>query len=365
MALHRNADSLPERNADSLPERSRREIGFPIRAVSAQKETSMTTTAVGPLLLSIGAATATAALAWSVAADPFVRSAGHGAGGLFALSQSCGTPELSDEEVDRIEQVAAALRRKLKLPPPAAIPLGTVSVYFHCIYANQGGAPVGLLTMEQVEAQIEALSAKFDNLDFELAGVDFTENNEWFAMTPGSPEELEAKSALAVDPTRYLNLYSAGLQGGLGGWAYFPWSLPPNSPLDGVVILYSTVPGGGLPGYDQGEICVHEVGHWAGLYHTFQGRCNPLNDRVADTPAEKTAASGCPAARDTCRSAGNDPIHNYMDYTNDICRSEFTTGQYIRMNDLLQIFRSDAVVPPPAARSTSAPAPPSGAGRRR
>lgn len=265
--------------------------------------------------------------------------------GGFALDVVCGTADPSEDEVNRIEQATAVLRRRLNRPQPSATPLGTVRVYFHCIYANQGGTPVGLLTIEQIEAQIQALSDKFENLDFVLQGVDFTEHNDWFSMGLGSAEEWAAKSALSVDPAECLNIYSAGLEGGLGGWAYFPWSWQAQTPLDGVVILYSTVPGGGLANYEEGEICVHEVGHWAGLYHTFQGRCTPLNDRVADTPAEKTAAYGCPATRDTCRSAGEDPIHNYMDYTNDVCRSEFTPGQYTRMNDHLLLYRPGVIGP--------------------
>lgn len=62
-----------------------------------------------------------------------------------------------------------------------------------------------------------------------------------------------------------------------------------------------------------------EVGHWFGLLHTFNGRpCDSVNDYVADTPAQSGASVGCPVARNSCPDlAGDDPIHNFMDYSSD------------------------------------------------
>ena len=250
----------------------------------------------------------------------------------------CGTRQPDADTIAAIDREVAARVQARGIQ--ASVTGGTISVYVHVIN-NGAGIANGDVPTSQINDQIQVLNDAYApwGWAFTLAGVDRTTNATWYTMGPGTTAERNAKNALRQGTADDLNIYTANPGGGLLGWATFPSDYSRSPKDDGVVILFSSLPGGSAVPYDLGDTATHEVGHWMGLYHTFQGGCSKTGDSVGDTAREKSAAFGCPTGRDTCRQAGLDPITNFMDYTDDACMFEFTPGQDARMDAQFTAYR--------------------------
>jgi hypothetical protein len=259
-----------------------------------------------------------------------------------AWKRGCATTELDDATKLAVDQEMADFVRTHAVLDVAGAT--TINVYVHRIHSSSGSG--GTVTSTQINQQISVLNGAYGGagFSFSLAGTTDSNNDSWYTCTGGSCES-SMKSALRQGSADDLNIYFNNMGQNLLGWATFPSSYSSQPSMDGVVILYSSVPGGTAAPYNEGDTATHEVGHWMGLYHTFQGGCKRQanqGDGVSDTPAEKSAAFGCPVGRDTCvgsRFPGLDPIENFMDYTDDSCMFEFTGGQDTRMQDAWATYR--------------------------
>jgi PKD repeat protein len=150
------------------------------------------------------------------------------------------------------------------------------------------------------------------------------------------------------DNTRYLNIYIVKtINGSTGALGYASF---PNGPAneDGVVIRHNYFGNTGTASVAGGRTATHEVGHWLGLYHTFQGGCGVDTcldgDYVCDTPPAANPNFGCTASTNSCSNDFPDvpdQIANYMDYSNDNCKSMFSSGQSTRMQATLTAVRND------------------------
>jgi len=149
------------------------------------------------------------------------------------------------------------------------------------------------------------------------------------------------------DNTRYLNMYvvkNINNGSGISGYSSFPGG-PPDE--DGIVVRHDYYGKTGTASASLGRTTTHEVGHWFGLYHTFNGGCGvdtcADGDYVCDTPPAANPNYGCPTINSCSNDLPNvnDQIQNYMDYSNDNCKSMFSNGQKQRMNATLASFRND------------------------
>jgi len=206
------------------------------------------------------------------------------------------------------------------------------------------------------DMEIQFVPAKFDpngNL-LDEPGIDrVNRTTKGWTAPPYSTGYINStiKPNTSWDPSRYINIWTADISGGILGYAQFPnnaaglGGLNPSggqSNTDGVVVGYSVYgsrlkfPAGtyGAP-YDKGRTLTHELGHWFSLRHIW-GDANCGNDFCADTPTQLEENYGCPThPQVTCSNVTGDMFMNYMDYTDDACMFMFSQAQKDRMQAVM------------------------------
>lgn len=186
----------------------------------------------------------------------------------------------------------------------------------------------------------------------------------------------------ALNPSKYLNFWVADFQNGLLGYAQFPWSLKSNPNTDGIVIAKGTF--GRNPtfsNFDLNKTATHEIGHWLGLYHTFQDTFNyqggnidyqdgtleeeiqeMKGDCVADTPPQLTPTYGnpylnsstWPTSKPTDETKAYRHIFmDFMDYSDDIAMFMFTNDQAIKARQMVYIYRPNMLSNNPNTTTTT------------
>lgn len=284
--------------------------------------------------------------------------------------------------------IEAAMEHELRkgARPRAA---ATIPVVVHVVYKG----PLENISDAQIQSQIDVLNVDFRRLnadgasvpaefqpfradveiEFCLAvrdpsgnpttGITRTET-PWFNIgqlldANGSPRVCYAAlgGADAWDPAQYLNIWVAGIGGGILGLATFPGAAPPAE--DGVLIDPRYFGTTGLaafnPPHHLGRTATHEIGHYFDLRHIWGGNENTCadDDEVGDTPVQRNPYFGCPVYPQF--SCGNSAMFmNFMDYTDDACMGLFTPGQKGRMWAALAAARPGLLQSPGCATIPSA-----------
>lgn len=333
---------------------------------------------------------------------------------------------------ERLSFLSSPAGRPVFRAQAAAGPVN-IKTYVHVLMAGPAVSQ-GNITAATITAQMKVLNTRYarHGIQFTLANVNRVYNPAWFNSDARSDEEIEYKTKLRTGKAADLNLYLLSPGQGILGWATFPFSVAEKPIMDGVCLLWSTMPGAPLAPYNLGMTAVHEVncwslivaqhatlsialaafccsgrsmaphlqaahesaglyhfdhmvpsktymnaflacihqciacwcvafsshpkpasrtlltsfswlypqvGHWLGLYHTFQDGCSEPGDYVSDTPQEEAPTFGCPTNKATCNANVQDPISNYMDYSDDACMNRFTNGQTSRMQTMWHMYR--------------------------
>ncbi len=141
----------------------------------------------------------------------------------------------------------------------------------------------------------------------------------------------------AWDTERYLNIWVANTGDVITGYGSYPGQV--ETKKQGIVVHPKYFGRNNSKRYNRGRVAVHEIGHFLGLRHIWDGNADcDTDDGVADTPLQQQAYTGCPAyPQVSCGSS--DMFMNFMDYVDDDCMVMFTQGQMERVVNTIEIFR--------------------------
>jgi hypothetical protein len=272
----------------------------------------------------------------------------------FLLSNAhrqCATAPLKkDEMIKRLEYTKNIAAARLGLDNFEDVPDETLetfnAVYPTYIHVITNSTDNEIASDSVISEQMNILNHGFANsgISFKLEKINRVVQPKWHPLSFMSKESDDMISSLRVGTNSTLNIYFTSILNDEIGWAQYPFYLSEWSKTDGVVIDKDSLPGGSRKNYNLGANLIHETGHWAGLYHTFEGEnCEGEGDMVSDTPPALSATVGCPTGKDSCGGDNYlDDVSNYMDYSYDQCMNHFTPGQIKRMRMVLSAYR-----PPP------------------
>ena len=245
---------------------------------------------------------------------------------------------------------------------PSSDPIYEIPVVFHVLMTDD--ASLGYVSPESIREQISVLNEGFagaqggvdTGIRFRLASIDpdcsCTSGIEYHSDTAAFLDvNPAAYTALySWDTERYLNIYSnvpLGAGGQVLGYVpEFPQVIAGGAE-DRMVLFFEVVGLTSFTPYHLGKTATHEIGHYLGLYHTFQDGCpdgepcREQGDLICDTPPEPFPNFGCPVvAPEGCPGGDPAPYRNYMNYSDDPCLTQFTSEQTRRMRCAIMTYRA-------------------------
>lgn len=291
----------------------------------------------------------------------------------FSQHNFCGTDLIYKKQIEANPKAKAAselrlqnLRNVSEIHKANKSGVRIIPVVFHVIH-NYGSENV---PKEIIDETIEIMNADFRKnnefisditsnfsgiatdceVEFRLATIDPDGNcTQGITRTVSSETENASdnvKDLIRWPNQRYLNVWvvksieldNSG-DGTTLGYAYYPDVTQWNPSIDGIVVIASAL---GQNSSRNGRTMTHEVGHYLGLPHTFDGPCNQDGDGISDTPRENgDAYFGCDYNYNPCGTNLPANIENFMSYAS--CQKMYTAGQKTEINQTFSQYRSTLV----------------------
>lgn len=310
------------------------------------------------------------------------------------LQRSCGTESPGEQYEKWFSGKVVELKRK-RLAGKGSSQDFTIPIVVHVLHSGLSVGTSENISLAQIQSQISILNQDFSGTNADIinvpsefqaiksgnTGIQFclakqTPNGiamqeygvdriNWQSLGWTNPSTLSnsglrtyfndvIKPATIWDPTKYLNIWLAQIDNsGLLGYATYPVgtgltdivSSLETSTTSGVVMhhkAWGNIGTAATGNFNKGRTATHEIGHWLGVYHTFQGgcagedasNCNSSGDYCCDTPPTSNNNFGCPSTQNTCVESPvdkNDMTMNFMEYVYDACMYMFTLDQTTRM----------------------------------
>ncbi|KAF9737175.1 hypothetical protein PMIN06_011531 [Paraphaeosphaeria minitans] len=259
---------------------------------------------------------------------------------LAALAPLAFAVDCQNEDFDHDPLNISTATAKRALNSLRTRDLQQVDMYWHILVSK---APEGEDWGPSIQSQVDFLNAHYESWGYHL-NLKFTTyviGAEWASDVDVDKENK--MRALHQGDYQTLNIY---LVEGAGGGVC---SLPDGSgqPISQDLLDFDGcfVPLEAGRSATSGTLA-HEIGHWFGLLHTFQGGCDGDGDYCDDTAPQNEPSHGtlatpgdlgsCPAADQCGKGPAN--VKNFMDYTD--CSQEFTPCQGGRMNVAWSQYRA-------------------------
>jgi len=194
---------------------------------------------------------------------------------LVEATETCGSASASLQEVE--ETIARVQRWKQENPNRRLqAKLYTIPIYVHIILQTQGQVTTtGRVNRNNLNEQMLMVGKAFNNTPFafEIQQVNYVVNATWYTC---DQEKLASEQAMKIrnhkGGTDAMNVYICDTEpSNYRGWARFPWEVSDTTydrRRDAVTISYKGVKGVDTEWFRQ--LLSHEVGHWLGLFHTYE-----------------------------------------------------------------------------------------------